>query len=64
MNAVAERGKREEYASKHQIHPEYGYVENERTDAGRGGTGRPNLSRRPNSQARTGTGGTSFSLLS
>ena len=56
MDAAAELGRNP--VSKHQIQPEYG---DEQTDAGRDGWTRL---ARPNSLARTGTGGYSFSLFS
>ena len=56
MDAAAELGKNP--VSKHQIQPEYG---DEQADAGRDGWTRL---ARPNSQARTGTGECSFSLIS
>ena len=56
MDAAAELGRNP--VSKHQIQPEYG---DEQADAGRDcGT----RLARPNSQARTGTGGILFSLSS
>ena len=54
MDAAAELGRNP--VSEHQIQPEYG---DEQADAGRDGR-----LARPNSQARTGTGGYSFSLFS
>ena len=56
MDAAAELGRNP--VSKHQIQPEYG---DEQTAVGR--DCRTRLAR-PNSQARTGTGTKSFSLLS
>ena len=56
MDAAAELGRNP--VSKHQIQPEYG---DEQTDAGRDGWTRL---ARPNSQARTGTGASLFSLFS
>ena len=56
MDAAAELGRNP--ISKHQIQPEYGDGQD---DAGR--DGRTHLTR-PSSQARTGTGGYSFSLFS
>ena len=56
MDAAAELGRNP--ISKHQIQPEYGDGQD---DAGR--DGRTRLTR-PSSQARTGTGGYSFSLFS
>ena len=56
MDAAAEIGRN--LVSKHQVQPKYGY---EQADAGRDYR---NRLARPNSQARTGTGKSSFSLLS
>ena len=56
MDAAAELGRNS--ISKHQIQPEYG---DEQADAGRNCR---NRFARPNSQARTRTGGYSFSLFS
>ena len=53
IDAAAEIGRNP--LSKHQIQPEYG---DEQADAGR--DCRTNLARRPNSEARTGTGKYSF----